>query len=68
MALYQGVAISVNKQKWFRSWQGHSIFTDFDLNLNITGEFSKRAKVTDTSGNWVDTAPLVFNQKPVKPY
>jgi hypothetical protein len=65
-ALYAGTAISVNKQKWFRSWPGHTVFTAFDHKLNITGEFSKRHKVLDSSGNWVNTAPIVFNQTPVK--
>jgi hypothetical protein len=78
VSLYRSTPITVNKQKWFRSWQEHSVFTDMDSILNISGEFSKRAKVLDSSGAWVDTKPLggayapgsigtLFNEDPVKP-
>lgn len=47
--------------------QEHTVFTDMDLKLNITGEFSKRAKVLNSQGVWVDTAPLVISHEPVQP-
>jgi hypothetical protein len=67
LALYQNTPINVPKPKWNRSWENHSVFTQLDHRLNITGEVSKREKVLDSTGAWVDTKPLTVNQEPLKP-
>jgi hypothetical protein len=65
--LYEGKSVDVTTMKWFRSWPLHTVYFNMDNSMEIKGTFSKRTKIFDNEGNWVNTKPIHFNMPIVKP-
>lgn len=63
LELFEGHSLDLTVTRWSRSLAEGSIQIKRGLNYRLNPFFLKRNKVLDSNGKWIDTAPILLNQK-----
>lgn len=63
ITLLEGNFLELQVTKWIRSLKGGSVEIKKGVPYQLNPIFRKRQKVLDSNGKWIDTKPLIINNR-----